>query len=92
MGQLGTKLAVSSNRRSVLWLIVATNVVPSLPSVVTAMMEAISTSETVVLTRVTRRDTQGDGILHSHDRENLHSYTTLTGWALLRRRNVCVGC
>jgi hypothetical protein len=29
-----------------------------------------------------------DGILHSPRRENLKSYITLTGWALLQRRNV----
>jgi hypothetical protein len=29
-----------------------------------------------------------DGILHSQSRENLKSYITLTGWTLLRRRNV----
>jgi hypothetical protein len=29
-----------------------------------------------------------DGILHSQPRENLKSYIALTGWALLRRRNV----
>jgi hypothetical protein len=28
------------------------------------------------------------GILHSHQRENLKSYTALTGWALQQRRNV----
>jgi hypothetical protein len=30
----------------------------------------------------------GDGILHSHRRENLRFYTELTGWALWRRSNV----
>jgi hypothetical protein len=30
----------------------------------------------------------GDGILHSHRRENLNSYLALTGWALQRRRDV----
>jgi hypothetical protein len=29
-----------------------------------------------------------DAILHSHRRENLKSYIALTGWTLLRRRNV----
>jgi hypothetical protein len=29
-----------------------------------------------------------DGILHRHRCENLKSYIALTGWALLRRRNV----
>jgi N-acetylmuramoyl-L-alanine amidase len=29
-----------------------------------------------------------DDILHSHRRENLKSYIALTGWALLRRRDM----
>jgi hypothetical protein len=29
-----------------------------------------------------------DDILHSHRREDLKSYIALTGWTLLRRRNV----
>jgi hypothetical protein len=29
-----------------------------------------------------------DDILHSHRREDLKSYTALTGWALQQRRNV----
>jgi hypothetical protein len=37
------------------------------------MMEAISFSETSVLSRATRRHIQEDGILHSHHRENLKS-------------------
>jgi hypothetical protein len=51
-------------------------------------MEAIRSSEMSVLTRTTRRHIPGDGILHSHRRENLKSYIALTGWALWRRRNV----
>jgi hypothetical protein len=38
------------------------------------MMEAISFSETSVLTRVTRRHNPEEGILHSHRCENLKSY------------------
>jgi hypothetical protein len=39
-------------------------------------------------TGVTRRNIPGNGILHSHRRENLNSYIALTGWALYRSGNV----
>jgi hypothetical protein len=96
IGELGTTLAVTSNRptlrRNTIWsivflrsvrrLLVTADVVPSAPILVTPIMEAPCTSETSVLTRTTRRNNPEDGILHSHRSENLKSYIALTGCAL----------
>jgi hypothetical protein len=61
-------------------LLITANVSSSL-ILSTVMMEAIHSYETSVLTKSTHHIPE-DGILHSHCRENLKSYITLTGWAL----------
>jgi hypothetical protein len=60
-GELGTTLAVTSNRRTLVFLcsvlrLLVTVKVPSSPIPVTLMMEAIRSSETSGLTGATRRN------------------------------------
>jgi hypothetical protein len=52
------------------------------------MQEALSSFETSVLTRATRRNIPEGTILHGHRRENLKSYIVLTCWTLQQRNNV----
>jgi hypothetical protein len=55
IGELGTALAVTNNRRTLRSVRRLPDVVPISPILVTLMKNALSSSETSVLTRATRR-------------------------------------
>jgi hypothetical protein len=92
IGELGTTQAATSNRRTlrrntfgIYWQrtsVASYGYALSSPILLTLIMEALSSSETSVITITTRRNTPEDAILHSHCRKNLKSYKALTGWTL----------
>jgi hypothetical protein len=65
VGELGTTLAVTSNR---------SNCEEILADSVTLMMQALRSTQKSILTRATRRNITEDCIMHSHRREHLKSY------------------
>jgi hypothetical protein len=86
--ELGTTLAVTSHLiflRSVRRLLVTASVFSSSPILVTLMKkEALSSSETSILTRATRRNFKEDTVPHSHPRESLKSYIVCHVFELLQ--------
>jgi hypothetical protein len=73
-GELGTTLAVTSNRSMLQRNTITANIVTCMAILVTLMMGAIHSSRMSGLTRATWHNITEDNILHSHRHKNLKSY------------------
>jgi hypothetical protein len=74
--------------RSMLWLLVTANVVPSSPIPVTLMLEVICSYEMSVLTRDI--NISAESIPHSHCHENLKSYKFIPCSKCRQRQNFSI--
>jgi hypothetical protein len=94
IGELGTTLAVSSNRRSVRRLLIIGKIIPIRRLLLTA--NAVPSSPILVITRATRRNIPQDGILNSHRREIHKPYKLyiIYSYALVRNYwdNIILKC
>jgi hypothetical protein len=82
MVSFGMLRRVALVRSDLCMLLVPSNVVPNSPIFVTLMKKTLSSSQTSVLTRATRRNIPGDAILHGHRRGNLKSDTNMYAYVI----------
>jgi hypothetical protein len=66
-----------SEKLSVCRLLVMANIVPSSPILVTLMMEVLSSSEMLVLTRSTQRNIPDDSILRAGDNKKIYKFENM---------------
>jgi hypothetical protein len=77
IGELETTLAVTINRRTLRASVDSYGYVPRSPILVTLMLEALSSSETSVLTRPTRRHIPEDAVFQAINKPEVDVYHVL---------------